>query len=127
MRRTLTVCVALGVLAWSAYSCRSASAAGAFTASGGAIYVPGLGGAEAFDGTIISGPAVIKVPKSDAPGEFTYMMYYDGRIPGGPLESGLPSCVAPPGCRETWRSFFMRLFLPIAAPIRAGLIRVVRD
>jgi len=66
-----------------------ASTAGLFEVRSAPVYVPGQGGAEAFDGKIIAGPSVIKVPKAGASGQFAYMMYYDGRHPDGPVSIGL--------------------------------------
>jgi predicted GH43/DUF377 family glycosyl hydrolase len=56
---------------------------------GGPVYVAGRGGADAFDGKLVSCPCVIKVPDSRAAGGFTYMMYYDGRQPNDAVSVGL--------------------------------------
>jgi tetratricopeptide (TPR) repeat protein len=68
---------------------KQASGASLFGTGSSPVYLPGRGGADAFDGKLVSCPCVIKVPDSSAPGGFTYMMYYDGRQPNDAVSVGL--------------------------------------
>ena len=76
-------------LALLALAAGSVCASNLFQVQGGLVYVAGRGGADAFDGKLVSCPCVIKVPDSRAAGGFTYMMYYDGRQPNDAVSIGL--------------------------------------
>jgi hypothetical protein len=76
-------------LALLALAVGSVCASNLFQVQGGPVYVARRGGADAFDGKVVSCPCVIKVSDSRAAGGFTYMMYYDGRQPDDVVSVGL--------------------------------------